>query len=172
MMSHITGCSPCAGELQRLEHVLGLMRTDNAEDAPRDAIAYTKSMFRQLNPAEHQSLLRRVIAALTFDSLSVAPAFGLRSGQAPSRQLLYSAGDADLDLRISPQENNWLVAGQILGRGCAGGAVTLEGAAGSISTRLNDECEFSLPLVPPGRYKLFLRLEDIEVEVPQLELNT
>ena len=56
---------------------------------------------------EEPSLLRRVLAVLSFDSLNVAPAFGTRSGATGSRQMLYSAEENDIDLHYS--------AGQLMG---------------------------------------------------------
>jgi hypothetical protein len=169
LMAHVTDCSHCAGELDRLTQLISLMRTDAAEDAPRDVIAYAVNIFRQreLKP----SLLRRIVAALTFDSAHTAPAFGVRSGQAASRQLLFEAEDNDLDLRISPQGNEWVVSGQLLGTKCVGGAVALQSETTSASAVLNDLCEFKLSPVPPGNYILRLRLEDVELEVSQLELG-
>ncbi len=145
-MAHISACSSCAGELRRLEQVMGLMRTDT-------------------------SLLRRVIAQLSFDSINLAPAFGVRSGQAASRQLLYSAEENDVDLRITAQDDKWVVAGQVLGQHCDGGQVEIQGEPGSAAASLNDLCEFKLPAVSPGSYTLRLRLTNLEVVVTQLELR-
>ena len=168
-MPHISACSRCAGELERLSQLIGYMRTDTGEDAPRDVIAYAINIFRLRE--QQPSLLRRVIAALSFDSLTPAQAFGVRSGQAASRQLLFEAEESDLDLRLLPQGDEWVIAGQVLGPSCAGGQVELKGETASASAELNDLCEFTLAPVPPGSYTLRLRLGDVEVEVPQLELK-
>jgi hypothetical protein len=101
----------------------------------------------------------------------MAPAFGVRSGQATSRQLLYSAEESDIDLRISSQDDQWIVAGQLLGRDCVGGRVEIEGERGLAVAALDELCEFMLPPVPSGNYTLRLRLQDAEVELPQLELK-
>ena len=171
-MVHLTSCSPCAAELQRLGHVFELMRTDNATDAPRDALAYAINIFNGREQSSEPSLLRRIVAALTFDSsTNMAPAFGVRSGQATSRQLLYSAEQKDIDLRISSQDDQWIVAGQLLGQDCVGGRVEIEGESGLAVAALNELCEFTLPPLPPGRYTLRLLLQDAEVEIPQLELR-
>jgi hypothetical protein len=111
------------------------------------------------------------MATLTFDSLSVAPAFGVRSGQSSTRQLIFSAEENDIDLRIKNQDDKWIVAGQVLRADCVGGEVVLEGSAGSISVSLNAQCEFSLPAVPPGIYSLRISLADVEVQIPKLQLE-
>jgi hypothetical protein len=149
------------------------MRTDTAPDAPRDVRAFAVSLFSRGENAGEPSLLRRIVAALSFDSTSnPAPAFGVRSGYATSRQLLYSAEENDIDLRITPEKENWIVAGQVLGEGCVGGRVELEGATERVEAGLNELCEFTLPPVSAGSYTLRLRLGNAEVEIPRLELRT
>jgi hypothetical protein len=149
------------------------MRTDTAPDAPRDVRASAVSLFSRGENAGEPSLLRRIVAALSFDSTSnLAPAFGVRSGYATSRQLLYSAEENDIDLRITLEKENWIVAGQVLGEGCVGGRVELEGATERAEAGLNELCEFTLPPVSAGSYTLRLRLGNAEVEIPRLELRT
>lgn len=168
-MEHVSACSHCGSNLQRLGQLISAMRTDTTEDAPRDCIAQAVNIFRQREA--QPSLLRRVVAALSFDSRALAPAFGVRSGQSAARQLLFAAEDHDLDLRFWPQGDEWVIAGQVLGSSCAGGHVELRGETASAAAELTDLCEFKLAAVPSGSYRMRLRLQDVEVEVPQLELG-
>ena len=171
-MTHLSACSHCAAELQRVAQTLELMRTDTATDAPRDVLSYAINIFRNTDQSSAPSLLRRIVAALSFDSsTNMAPAFGVRSGQATARQLLYSAEESDIDLRISSQDDQWIVAGQVLGQDCVGGRVEIEGESGLAVVALNELCEFTLPPLPPGSYTLRLLLRNAEVEIPQLELR-
>lgn len=170
--AHLSTCSRCAAKLTRLESVLGLMRKDETEDAPPQVVSRAINLFRTRAASPKQSLLQRVVAALSFDSLQMSPAYGVRSGQAAAaRQLLYNAGDYDLDLRINETNEGWVVSGQVLGEECAGGQIELEGGESVLKADLNDQCEFQLPAVPTGSYQLRLRLKDREVEIPQLELR-
>ena len=171
-LSHVTACSHCAARLNDMEQLINLMRTDNAEDAPRDVRANAVALFGARGASTKPGIAQRLIAALSFDSARVSPAYGLRSGQPQARQLLYSAGENDLDLRIRPSGAEWFVSGQVLGQ-CEGGQVELQGEGGTTAADapLNDLCEFALPPVPTGRYTLRLRLTDMEVEVPDLELR-
>ena len=171
-MSHVSACSDCTAELQRLGQVMELMRTDTATDAPRGLLAFARNIFRQHEVMREPSLLRRIVAALTFDSsMNLTPAFGVRSGQTTTRQLLYSAEETDIDLRISSEQDQWIVAGQLLGPVCAGGQVEIAGEGQAATATLNDLCEFTLPPMPAGSYTLRLRLSDTQVEIPQLELR-
>src|SRR5450432_3022592 len=65
-LDHVASCSRCGSELQRLGSLIAAMRTDTSEDAPRDVIAHALNIFRQRET--QPSLLRRIVAALSFDS--------------------------------------------------------------------------------------------------------
>ncbi|MBD0327236.1 MAG: hypothetical protein ICV68_12440 [Pyrinomonadaceae bacterium] len=169
--AHLSGCARCSAQLARLERTINLMRADKTEDAPRDVLSSVLNMFRQRADAKEPSLVRRVLAALSFDSAQATPAYGVRSGQAAARQMLYSAGDNDLDLRVQPSGDAWVVSGQVLGECAAGGRVELAGADTEIAAELNELCEFTLPAVPSGSYTLRLRLSEVEVEIPELHLR-
>ena len=67
---------------------------------------------------------------------------------------------------MAPDGESWAVTGQVLGP-CAGGSAELRGAPGAV----NEVCEFALAAVPTGAYTLTLRLDDIELEVPDLRLG-
>lgn len=171
-MAHISSCSHCAAKLQRLDEVVRLMETDRAADAPRDVVSHAMNIFSGQAKSPSQSLKRRILAALSFDSgMNQAPAFGVRSGQTSSRQLIYSAEENDIDLRITVHDDMWVVAGQVMREDCSGGRVEMEGLSGSAAGALNELCEFTLPAVPPGNYSLRVHMTDVEVEVPQLELT-
>ena len=173
--THLADCTNCSAQAAQLGHLAALMRADTTEDAPAELVASTVRMFRARRAqGTEPGLLRRLVAALTFDSSSLQPAFGVRSGQAaPARQLLFSAGDLDVDLRLAPGSEGWTVSGQVLGP-CKGGEVELLGAGGSTAARasLNELCEFTLlPPTPDGTYTLRLRFDGTEVEIPELSLR-
>ena len=177
--AHVDACARCSKQAAELARVATLMRADTSEDAPRDVLLNAVELFRARKAiAREPGLLRRIVAALSFDSSSLTPAFGVRSGQtAPARQLLFSAGDFDVDLRLAQGGEGWTVSGQVLGP-CDGGQVELlvAGEAGETSTKagqtsLNELCEFTLPPVPEGSYALRLRLKETEVEIQELSLR-
>jgi hypothetical protein len=165
-LAHVTTCSACDDILRRLRQLIVTMRSDRAADAPRDVLLAAINIF-----APDPSPLRRVVAILTFDSRIAGPAFGMRSLRATSRQMLYSAQETDLDLRITVQNDECLVTGQIMRDGCAGGVVEISGATGSSEASLNELCEFTLQAVPVGTYSLTVRMLDVEIEIPELELK-
>src|SRR5438105_644668 len=167
--AHLSACAECAGQAAQLSEVTRLMRNDAMEDAPRYARAAATALFRaHRKPA--QSPLRRVLAALKFDSLQMTPAFGVRSGTATERQLLFSAGDNELHLQIAPVAESWQVTGQVLGP-CAGGTVELRGASDTLSVALNELCAFTLVPLVAGVYTLTLRLGEVDLEIPELVIG-
>ena len=166
-MTHLSTCSTCNDMLRRLQQVILMMRSDSATDAPRDVLTSAINIFSK----EKRLPLRRIVALLTFDSRNAGPAFGVRSLSTASRQMLYSAGGTDLELRITVQNDECILAGQVIGEGCAEGHVEISGAGGRSEARLNDLYEFMLPPVPSGRYSLTVRMLDLQIEIPELELK-
>jgi anti-sigma factor RsiW len=171
LMTHISDCHRCGNEYQGLERLIALMGSDNSEDAPRDVLSNAINLFRGHFTSREPLVLRRLIAALSFDSLTMAPAFGVRSGQAASRQLIYSAEENDIDLRLTFNNEMWVVSGQVLREDCGEGRVEIDGPGGFRSAALNETCEFVLPAVSPGDYVLRVSMPGVVVEIPQLELK-
>lgn len=168
---HLSTCSHCAKELQTLRQAIGLMRIDNVDNAPASLINSAKAMFRNRGANREPSRLARVLAALTFDSLTAKPAFGLRSGASTGRQLVYSTEMTDIDLRVSPQSGEWEIAGQILGSSESRGNVKLVSDTFSASADLNELAEFGFQSVPSGIYTMLVHLPELEIEIPPLQLG-
>ena len=171
---HLASCGRCSRQAAAFKHVIGVMRTDDSQDAPDYVVNRAIRLFRthrlETAPA---SVTRRLLARLRLDSARQQFAFGVRSTAVPARELLFDIDDEnELEVRIEGAEGGWRVVGQILGT-CAGsgGQVLLEGSAGQSITELTPMCEFSLPPQPGAIYRLILQLEDVEVEVPILELR-
>ena len=179
-LGHTSACSQCADRLTRLSQLFEVMRADTTEDAPAQAVERAMKVFRtravSTPPPRATALVRRILAALSFDSLQLSPAFGVRSARSATRQLLFSVGENDLDLRVTPSGEMWVVSGQMLGPCDAGSGGRVELQQDAVASEaaqavMNDLCEFALPPVPAGSYTLWLRLDDMEVEVPGLELR-
>ena len=165
-MTHVSTCSACDDTLHRVRQLILTMKDDRAADAPRDVLLSAINIFRP-----RESTLRRVVAILIFDSRSSSPAFGMRSVRTASRQMLYSAQGIDLDLRVTVQNDECIVSGQVIRDGCTGGIVEISGATGSSETPMSELCEFTLPAVPVGNYSLIVRMLDLEIEIPELVLK-
>lgn len=164
-LNHLSRCGQCSAKYVTLTNLIALMREDVAEDPPRALVAHIVDLFRL-----REKKIRRLSAILKFDSLQMAPIYGVRATQAGARQILYSAGDYDIDLRVVHHDEAWVISGQVFGEDCMGGHIELEGATGMAQSALNHQCEFTLPPVQSGSYNLRLCLSDAEIEMSQLEL--
>lgn len=164
--SHLATCSDCASQLARLEQGVSLTHSHDKEGvASGPVINETNS-----SPEDELNHALRVMAVLSFDSRQLSPAFGVRSGRPVARQLLFSIGGNDLDLRVAPDDGAWVVSGQLLGD-CENGQVELRGENITERAAMNDLCEFYLPRVPPGSYSLLVHISHMEIEVPEFELR-
>jgi hypothetical protein len=166
-VAHISSCSDCVDTLRQLQQVILTMKSDTSKDAPRDLLHSAINIFSP----EKRTSLRHIIAILTFDSRVAGPAYGIRSLRSASRQLLYSAQETDLDLRVTVQNDECIVAGQVIRPDCVSGLVEISGDAGSATASLNEVCEFTLPAIPPGNYALKIKMPDVQIEIPELELK-
>jgi len=171
LQQHFDVCSHCRTEVVRLAHMLTLIRSDTALDPPPAVSARALRIFRPHSAPEAPSLLQRIVAALQFDSAQLSPALSLRAVATP-RQLLYSAGAYDLDLRLTPKQDAWLLSGQVLGDDVNTGQVVLQGATDTVQTLLSPLGEFVLPPIPAGDYTLVVNLATYEIAVEPLQVGS
>lgn len=173
LISHLDRCRRCRTEVAQLARLIGLMRSDATVDPPPAVVTRAVRLFRP-TPAAPSSLWQRLVAVLHFDSAQRALAFGVRTAtdaEIPSaRQFLYSAGEHELDLRVTPAGERWIVAGQVLSS-IAGGQVELQSPNRVLYATLNAVSEFTLPPTPPGYYTLIVHLADRDVEVNELTVG-
>lgn len=172
--AHFTTCSRCAGKLARVEHLIGLMRTDTAEDAPPHVFQHAIDLFRLRTIARPSTsdLRRRILASLQFNSRVSAPAFGVRSGKPGAQQLLFHAEKYQIDLRIAPAGGAWLVSGQVLGGDTANWTAVLQDTTGIRQTDFNALSEFMLEPVKEGTYKLILNLTNLDLEIEEIRIGS
>ena len=173
LRAQIVGDERATTDLRWLERVLAAMRRDTAwEETPPEVVARAVRLFRPRGGPSSPNPLQRLRAMLDFDSLLAPQPMGLRSGKPIERQLLFTAGDLSIDLRITPSGTLWSLAGQVLGPSSGGGQAALASSDTTAEAALNELSEFMLPPVPAGDYKLTLRLADVEVEVDRLQVGS
>lgn len=156
---------------QNIERIIYLLENDKSFDAPPDAVRWSKNIFLSRVAAPKKSIVRRMLAVLQIDLSPNRAAFGERSAAgAPTRQMLFEAGENNLDLRIKQSENGLNVRGQILGAGFSGCLIKVFNENAAFETRANELSEFEIAEVPGGIYNLSLRSDQIEVVIENLEL--
>lgn len=173
LQQHLDHCSDCRHALAEVQQLISLMQSDQAVDPPPAVTARALRIFQPRVAEPTPSILQRMMASLQVDSLDLSPAMGLRSGTAAPRQLLFTAGDYDVDLRVTPtaETSTWSLSGQVLGGEEVGGHVELQSSDAHATAPLSPLNEFVLPSVPAGHYTLVLHLPDREIAIDSIELD-
>ena len=171
LIAHLAACPRCRTEAAHIERMLATMQTDSSQDAPTAVIARAVQLFRAHAAAPAPSLVQRLTAALRFESSPLTPAFGLRGERATERQLLFSAGDYDVDLRIAPSPTGWQVSGQVLGEVVGTGVAHLAGVEVEWHAAIDPVSTFVLPSAPAGHYTLTLTWPTLAIVIDDLGLG-
>ena len=141
-------------------------------DAPEPLLRAALALMAAAPPLADRAalLVHRWLAELSFDSWSTpALATGMRSLRSPVRHLVYSAGEHDIELRVSGDAAGVSVVGQVLGPEAAGHIeAATEGGVALATHRapLDALGMFRLEGLAPGAYVLSLRLGDAEIVLP------
>ncbi|HMS41998.1 MAG TPA: hypothetical protein PKE69_17330 [Pyrinomonadaceae bacterium] len=153
------------GNEHLINKIVSLMETDSSADAPQDAIKWAKNIFRTRAIQPEKSLMQKVLAVLQMDLSPNKAVFGERSASgATARQMLFSAGEISVDLRISETEKGFNLRGQILGEGFANCVVKF----GEFEVNSNELSEFSFTEIEKGNYNLTLKTDETEVVIENL----
>lgn len=151
---------------RKLQYIAHLMETDDSVDAPADSIKWAKNLFR--TRVGQPSLLKRIVAVLTADLAGGRPAFGERSASAAApRQMLFTAGEYAIDLRITGSKKKFDIRGQVLGKELGDATVGLEGTG--FRSSLGENGEFKLSGIPGGKYSLVIKAVDLELVAEHIE---
>lgn len=147
--------------------------------APPALLAAASVLMQEAAPAPAalpelaRAATRLLAAALRFDSWAGAPlAFGMRALPADTRHLLFSAMGRDIDLRITPADECFALAGQILGPDESGRVELSSGGGAPKRVAAIDELgEFRLDGIDSGTYLLTLRMGNDEIALPPIEVG-
>lgn len=169
---HLAVCDSCSSQMRKLQTFIDLSRHRIIERPPQEATALCLSLFTPQKFPAKEHVIKCLLGLLVFDDWQAAYATSERYAGSDSRQLLYQAEDLDVDLRITPIEGRWSIAGQVLGERCKGGRVRIQSETVTEETSLNEAFEFVLPSVPDGNYTLRILLDDVVVEIPNILLQS
>jgi hypothetical protein len=152
-----------------------LRRSRRLDDAPEALIQRAIGVWQprpMARPAVAVAALRRLVAVLSFDSATAAPAaLALRSAGAATRQLLFTAEGHDVDLRLEALPGGlWKLSGQWLGPEGPGSAELRPAAGAPQQVPWSTLCEFAFEPVAEGRCEVLLRTEGCEIAIPELTL--
>jgi hypothetical protein len=148
-------------------------RAAELPNAPADLVQATGHMWpHPAAPGAVRAAMRLLLATLRFDSWAGAPlAFGMRALPADTRHLLFSAMGRDIDLRISPADQRFALAGQILGPDESGRVELAAHGMPKRSAAIDELGEFHLDGIDRGTYLLTLRMGGDEIVLPPIEVG-
>ncbi|HLH29647.1 MAG TPA: hypothetical protein VKY31_00490 [Terriglobia bacterium] len=168
--THLASCKECAELKQEFQDLVLNLKEDATFEPPAEVLDLGVNLFQPvMKPAAPAGGLRRIIAALVFDTWEQPMMAGVRRVGAPPRQLLFRAGDVDVDVKIESMEANDRITlvGQVLSNAekfFDNTPVKLE-SHGIVRyrTRTNVVGEFSFDEVPKDTYHLSVDLPEGQI---------
>jgi hypothetical protein len=114
--SHLSECNDCVELKDELGLLVLRLQEDTTFEPPAELVQWGVSLFQPLLQPSTGGKLRKLIAALVFDTFDQPLLAGVRRVGAPPRQLLFRAGDVDVDVKIESMEANDRITlvGQVL----------------------------------------------------------
>lgn len=116
--SHLSQCSECVELKQELEQFVLQLQADAAFEPPADLVQWGVSLFQPMLQTKETvgGKIKKFVASLVFDTFDEPMLAGVRRVGAPPRQLLFRAGDVDVDVKIESMEANDRISlvGQVL----------------------------------------------------------
>jgi hypothetical protein len=169
-------CLQCRRRLALLSTVLQSVVEDRTI-APRETVLKQAVDIPRNQPElpERKPWIR-VIAALNFDSRLQLSSAATR-GASPTRQMLFTTEQLDIDLQIKPGGRQSDLLGQMLSAQRSGGGVpafvSLQSSAGVPlrATETDLLGKFAFRQIPSGIYDLIFDLENEEVAITGLEFE-
>jgi hypothetical protein len=169
-------CRPCNHRLSLLETVVHSVAEDHTAPPPAFVLKQAADIpLTHARPSQPKPWIR-LIAALTFDSRLHLSSATTR-GAARERQMLFTAEQVDIDLKIKPEREDHLLIGQILGEPNSADVfsafVSLQNKTGQFfrATETDPLGQFTFHEIPSGVYDLIFDLETQEVAVMGVEVQ-
>ena len=166
---HMAGCLECRELSQEFRNLITRLEQDSTFEPPADLVQWGISLFQPVVQPHTEGTLRRLIASLVFDTYDQPMLAGVRRVGAPPRQLLFRAGEVDVDVKIESMEANDRITlvGQVLSNAAKffdNTPVKLE-SHGIVryKTRTNIVGEFSFDEVPKDTYHLSVDLPEGQI---------
>jgi hypothetical protein len=167
--SHLADCTKCFQEKEELQGLVLQLQQDASFEPPADLVQWGVSLFQPILKPSPAGKLRRIIASLIYDTYDQPMLAGVRRVGVPPRQLLFRAGDVDVDVKIEAMEANDRITlvGQVLSSTAKffdNTSVKLE-SQGSVryQTLTNPVGEFTFDEVPKDTYHLSVDLPEGEI---------
>jgi hypothetical protein len=173
-----SGCKTCAENYRWLTELLAAAAEDDSFDFSEETIAWSVAQFRAASATAPSKI--QILARLVFDNLLPDRTIEVRSMAAPavSRQMLYQAGDYDVDVRLEQFEAalSILILGQIVNKAKKAGELaglsvemTRHGSGSVQEDKKFAETDtrgmFRLRDVTPGEYDIVIHVPEGDVSI-------
>ena len=116
--THLSQCPDCSQANQELQLFILKLQSDASYEPPAEVLQWGVSLFQPvLQPQETVGgKVRKIIASLIFDTFDQPMVAGVRRVGAPPRQMLFRAGDVDVDVKIESADTSDRISlvGQVL----------------------------------------------------------
>src|SRR5262245_22156033 len=94
--THLEDCRECSELKQEFQALVTQLRQDSSFEPPAEVVQWGINLFQPVMQPEREGL-RKIIAAVVFDTFDQPLLAGVRRVGTPPRQLLFRAGDVDVD---------------------------------------------------------------------------
>ncbi len=161
-------------EYDRLAQSVSFLRAESSAEPSAEALKSAKRLLRESRPGAMERLsegLRRLVASLDFDTRLTPAVAGIRGG-ATAAQVAFSCEVADIDLEITPEDDeSWRIACQIDADEDGDWDVTIVDRATDAAVRTLAAIDGAFrTTLGVGSYSLRLRRGDVEIEVGPLQI--
>jgi hypothetical protein len=176
--THLSECRVCKHQFDQLQKLVAATATRELVELPAWLSQQAMNLFDWHQAKSSSSAAERTPAILVVDSLAEGRLLGFRGAGPQSRQMLYRAGNYDIDLSLDFVEQTQSV--DIMGQPMpvnadistvVGAQVKLmDGAKVVVGTQTNEFGEFIIDGVREGLYQLEIEFEDKQIDI--VGLNT
>ena len=165
---HLKGCNECAELKQEYHAMIARLQEDSSFEPPAELLQWAVRLFQPVIQPKAGGL-RKFVASLVFDTLDQPMFAGVRRVGAPPRQLLFRAGDVDVDVKIESMEANDRIT--LVGQVLSGAAKFFDNTPIKLEshglvrylTKTNVVGEFSFDEVPKDTYHLSVDLPEGQI---------
>lgn len=172
------GCVICRKQVDQLQKILAATAKEPWLEAPQWLTQQAINLFARHHVTAGEPRIERLPAWLVSDSFADGRLLGFRGAGPQSRQMLYRAGQYDIDLSLDYVEPTRAIdlMGQTLPLGgdlqeVAGADVRLLNPFLVASTRTNEYGEFIIEGLADGRYDLQIQLNGQQIDIAGLNTS-
>jgi len=166
--THLESCTDCVELKQELQSFLSHLQEDSTFEPPTELVQWSVELFQPILTPEPGGL-RRFIASLVFDTFEQPMFAGIRRVGAPPRQLLFRAGEVDVDVKVESMEANDRIT--LVGQVLSGGTKFFDNTPVKLEshgivryrTKTNVVGEFTFDEVPKDTYHLSVDLPEGQI---------